>query len=276
MLLKITFVIIIFAISLGCSNTDEEIPRENLIEVPNSDYVIPKEKKFEWRLDEIPNSYQSNADVIDIDAFTSSAQLVENLKSQGKTVIAYLSVGSVENYRPDAQNFPENIIGNLYDEYPDEKWLDIRQIEILAPIIEARFDMIKKKGFDGIEPDNMNGYQNNTGFDISEEDTINYSRWLIAKAHERGLSIGQKNAEELIPEMYDEFDWILTEDAFVDDFYQSLTPYISINKAVFLVEYTDRISGGNFQSEVCPISFQNEFSAVLKNRELTDVTYYCN
>ena len=234
---------------MACSNNDNG---DEEIQLPNSNYVIPVGKSFEWRLDSLSNNFSTNADVIDIDAFAATKELVLNLKSQGKTVIAYLSVGSVENYRPDSNDFPKIIIGNIYDGCPDEKWLDIRQIELLAPIMEARFDIIKSKGFDGIEPDNMNGYQNDTGFNISEEDAIAYSRWLIEQAHNRGLSIGQKNSEELIPILYDEFDWILTEDAFVDNFYEELTPFISAGKAVFLVEYTDRISNEEFQGQICP------------------------
>ena len=268
------FRILLFAIILtSCSNNDDEVIEE---QQPNSNYVIATGKTFEWRLDSLANNYTTTADVIDIDAFSATPELIANLKAQGKTVIAYLSVGSVENYRPDANDFPQSIIGNEYDGYPDEKWLDIRKIELLAPVMEARFNMIKSKGFDGIEPDNMNGYQNNTGFDISEEDAIAYSRWLIEESHSRGLSIGQKNSEELIPNLYDEFDWILTEDAFVDDFYEELTPFISAGKAVFLVEYTDRISLENFQSQICPEAISRNYTAVLKNRDLTDVTFYCN
>lgn len=271
--MKIYTLVILAIITIACSNNDDEITE---IEQPNSNFVIPAGKTFEWRLDILANNYTTNADVIDIDAFSATPELVANLKAQGKTVIAYLSVGSVENYRPDVNDFPQSVIGNEYDGYPDENWLDIREIELLGPIMEARFNMIKSKGFDGIEPDNMNGYQNNTGFDISEEDAIVYSRWLIAQAHSRGLSIGQKNSEELILTLYDEFDWILTEDAFVDDFYKELTPFITAGKAVFLVEYTDRISSGDFQTQVCPNAISRNYSAVLKNRDLTDVTFYCN
>lgn len=258
---------------LCCSSEDKPIQETSQ---PNSSYVIPIGKTFEWRLDSLSNTFLTNADVVDIDAFSATPELVANLKAQGKTVIAYVSVGSIENYRPDFNNFPQSIIGKDYDGYPDEKWLDVRQIELLGPILQARFDMIKNKGFDGIEPDNMNGYQNDTGFNISEEDAVVFSRWLIAQAHNRGLSMGQKNSEELITQLYDEFDWVLTEDAFVDDFYKDVLPFIDAGKAVFLVEYTDRISQHDFQSIVCPEAVSRNYSAVLKNRNLTDITFYCN
>lgn len=136
--------------------------------------------------------------------------------------------------------------------------------------------MIKSKGFDGIEPDNMNGYQNETSFNISDEDAIAYSRWLIEQLHNRQLSIGQKDSEELIPRLFDEFDWILTEVAFIDDFYKEFSPFISAGKAVFWVEYTDRIFSEEFQEQVCLQAALKNYSAVLKIRDLTNVSFYCN
>ena len=259
----------------NCSDSDDTLLIDD--NLPNTSIYIPSPRTtFEWRLDELPTNFTTEAEVIDIDAFDATPELVTNLQAQGKKVIAYLSVGSVESFREDASDFPPEVIGNVYEGFEDENWLDVRQIDVLAPIMRARLDMIQEKGFDGIEPDNINSYQNNTGFNLTEEDAKVYSHWLIEEAHNRGLSIGQKNAEELIPEMVDEFDWLLTEDAYVEDFYQQLSPYISANKAVFFVEYTDRISETDFQNLVCPEAASQNFSAVLKDRNLTNVTFYCN
>ncbi len=250
------------------NNTSDDSQNENI-------YIPPPGTTFEWRLDDLPADYTTAAEVIDIDAFSASSTLVAHLQNEGKKVIAYLSVGSVENFRPDAGDFPEITIGNIYEGFEDENWLDIREINLLAPIIRERLDMIQEKGFDGVEPDNINGYQNDTGFNLTEADALAYSRFLIAEAHERGLSIGQKNAEELVPELVDEYDWFLAEDAYIDNFYQQLSPYISANKAVFLVEYTDRVSATEFQLQVCPEATARGYSAVLKDRDLTSVTVYC-
>jgi len=271
---KIIFLGIV-TIQFSCSDSNDSPIISD--DTPNSEIYIPTPgTTFEWRLDELSSNFNTEAEVIDIDAFDATPELIANLQAQGKKVIAYLSVGSVEDFREDASVFPEEIIGNVYEGFEDEKWLDIREIDLLAPIMQARFNMIKEKGFDGIEPDNINGYQNNTGFNLTEEDAKVYCRWLIEEAHARNLSIGQKNAEELIPEMVDEFDWLLSEDAFVDDFYQQLSLYISNNKAVFFVEYTDRISEEDFQNQVCPEAASQNFSAVLKNRDLTAAAFYCN
>jgi hypothetical protein len=158
----------------------------------SQDFTFENGLSFEWRLDELPDTYTTTADVVDIDAFDATPELVANLKAQGKKVVAYLSVGSVEDFREDASQFPAQVIGNVYEGFEDENWIDIREIDLIAPILRARFDMIQAKGFDAIEPDNINGYQNNTGFSLSQDDAIIFSNWLITEAHSRGLSIGQK------------------------------------------------------------------------------------
>jgi hypothetical protein len=57
---------------------------------------------------------------------------VANLQAQNTKVIACLSVGSFEDFREDAASFPASVKGNTYDGFPDEKWLDIRKIDIIS------------------------------------------------------------------------------------------------------------------------------------------------
>ena len=51
--------------------------------------------------------------------------------------------------------FPATLLGNTYPGFADERWLDIRQLSVLGPLLEARMDMCKAKGFDGFEFDNV-------------------------------------------------------------------------------------------------------------------------
>ena len=273
---------------ISCSDTDTTITTDDnddvvilpedpdVITLPDTIVLPAIGASFDWQLDDVTSSNEFDATVIDVDAFSTSAATVQHFKDQGKIVIAYLSVGSVENFRPDANQFPAAVIGNVYDGFEDENWLDIRNIDALAPILRARFDMIQAKGFDGIEPDNMNGYQNNTGFSLTQTDAIVFSRWLINEAHARNLHIGQKNAEELVPNMVDEFDWMLTEDAYADNFQDEALPYIIAGKAVFVTEYKDAMSQSQFLNTVCPDAAVNQYSAIYKNRDLTDPVISCN
>src|SRR6185436_10098336 len=95
-----------------------------------------------------------NQQVIDVDLFDTPKNQVDNLKANGRMVICYISVGSWENWRPDKTDFPPSVIGRPLDGWPGERWLDIRKIALLGPVLGARLDRCKANGFDAVEPDN--------------------------------------------------------------------------------------------------------------------------
>lgn len=231
---------------------------------------------FDWVLDDITSDANFKTDVVDVDAFTTSAETVAALHKKGKKVIAYFSAGTIESDRADAGLLPNEVIGKVYPEWPKEKWLDIRQIDKLKPWLNARFSMIINKGFDGVEPDNMDSYDNDPGFDIGIADVKKYADYLILLAHNNGLSIGQKNVKELTPEFASKFDWALTEGAFAEGWQEQMKPYITLNKPVFATEYTDQMSSAKFDSSVCPEAKQRKYSAILKKRDLDKWIYSCN
>jgi hypothetical protein len=220
---------------------------------------------WQWQLDGTINTGY-DVTMYDIDLFDNSANTVSNLHGQGRKVICYISVGSWEDWRPDAANFPAEVIGNNYDGWAGEKWLDVGRIDLLGPIMEARLDLCASKGFDGVEPDNLDGYEANTGFNITYSEQVAYVQYIANEAHERGLSIGLKNVPEMIPDVLSYFDWALTEDCFDQGWCADMTPFIQANKAVFAAEYTD--TGINF-SNFCTQAQNLGLSGILKDRNLT-------
>jgi hypothetical protein len=92
-----------------------------------------------------------------VDGSDTGEQTVNSLHANGSKAICYMSVGSWENRKPDENKFPNEVLGNDYDGWPGERWLDIRRIGVLAPIMGARMYVRKRKGFDAVEPDNMGG-----------------------------------------------------------------------------------------------------------------------
>ena len=221
--------------------------------------------RWQWQLSETPVDLSLEADIYDIDAFDNDAGVVAALHAQGRRVICYLSVGSWEGWRPDKDRFPATVIGKEYEGWPGEKWLDVRQIETLAPIMRERFDLCRDKGFDGIEPDNMDGYTNDTGFPLTYEDQLRYNLWLAQEAHARGLSIGLKNDPDQVTDLVHDFDWALSEDCFVEGWCEDLTPFIQTGKPVLAVEYTDT---GVELVKTCQEAKRLRFSLILKNREI--------
>ncbi len=81
----------------------------------------------------------------DIDGFDSPKKLVAKLHADGRAVVCYLSAGSWENWRPDAGDFPDSVKGRP-NGWPGERWLDIRRLGILGPIMKARLDMCQRQG----------------------------------------------------------------------------------------------------------------------------------
>tara|TARA_B100001146_G_scaffold221658_1_gene232498 strand:- start:69 stop:233 length:165 start_codon:yes stop_codon:yes gene_type:complete len=52
--------------------------------------------------------------------------------------------------------------------------LDIRRLDVLATIVEDPMIACKNKGFDGTEPDNVDGYLNDTGFDLAATNQLEF------------------------------------------------------------------------------------------------------
>jgi hypothetical protein len=127
--------------------------------------------------------------VIDIN-LNVDPSVLEHYHRRGTKVIGYISVGSHENWRSDADQFPEEELGKDYEGWRGERWLDIHRIDPLAPIMLARLDLCAAKGFDALEPDNMQIWDKDTGFPLTYGDQLHYAPWLAEEAHKRGFAIG--------------------------------------------------------------------------------------
>lgn len=219
---------------------------------------------WQWQLSSRPDALL-DVDAYDLDGFDTTAATVDRIHQNGGRAICYISVGSWENWRPDKNRFPKRVLGAAYDGWPGERWLDVRQLDALAPIMEARMDVCEAKGFDAVEPDNMDGYQNRTGFKITYAQQLRYNRFLADAAHARGLSIAMKNDPAQVAALVDYFDFAITEDCFDQNWCSRMSPFIDQNKAVLAAEYTDT---GATRARFCPKARTLNFDAMLKKRNL--------
>ena len=195
----------------------------------------PPRLSWYWQLTgTVNNSYPAAA--YDIDGFDNSQREVATLHSAKKRVICYIDVGTWENWRPDASKFPSLVLGKP-NGWPGERWLDIRQLSVLEPIMTARFQMCNQKGFDAIEPDNMDGWENATGFPISAQDQLRYDEWIAREAHSLGLAVLQKNDPEQARQLQPYFDGVLDEQCNEYSECSSFEPYLSAGKPVLNAEY---------------------------------------
>src|ERR1700730_1898821 len=173
----------------------------------------------------------------DIDGFDNSAAEVSTLHAQGKHVICCGGAGPYEPGRPDSSRFPPSSMGAAVQGWPGERWLDIRQLSTLEPIMSARCEMCREKGFDAVEPDNMDGYSNNTGFPLSAQQQLTYNEWVAGEAHSLGLAVFQKNDGEQTGQLQPHFDGALNEQCNQYSECASFQPYPAAAKPVLNAEY---------------------------------------
>lgn len=211
-----------------------------------------------------------DVDVFNLDLFDTPPAIIGELHKRGVFVMCYFSAGTYEDWRPDASQFPSDVLGKDVQGWPGEKWLDIRRLDLLALIMEERLDLAVEKGCDGVDPDNVNGYENDTGFPLTNQDQLVYNRFLSTAAHERGLAIGLKNDLGQILDLVSNFEWIINESCFSYQECHLLQPFQEEGKPVFVIEYE------LVPEEVCPLANQMGFNVLLKHRELDAYRVDCH
>jgi hypothetical protein len=155
------------------------------------------------------------------------------------------------------------------DGWPDERWLDIRKIGVLAPLLRQRLATCAAKGFDGVDPDNVNGYTNATGFPLTAADQLAFDRWLATEAHSRGLVVALKNDGDQAAALAGDFDAAVVEQCVEYDECSQYASFVSAGKPVFDIEYSR--SPGSF----CPVAAKLHFSIIGKHLALDAYRTHC-
>ena len=197
--------------------------------------IKPPKEPIYWQLQGIVPTDRPEP-IYDIDGFDNPKSTFDTLKAKGKYMIAYFSAGTWENWRSDASRFPTSVRGNNVDGWEGERWLDIRQLDILRPIMEARADIALAKGAQAIEWDNIDGYANGAGFSLTKAHQVAYNTMLAEICHDRGLAAIYKNADLAI-QLEPLFDALLIEEAYQWGDTNVFTPFINAGKPIWAIEY---------------------------------------
>ena len=224
-----------------------------------------------WQL-QLSGSIDTSFEVqmYDIDLFDTPESVISNLHSRGIKVVCYFSAGSYEDWREDAHLFPQEVIGFPLEGWSGENWLDIRS-PVVRNIMTSRLGLAVEKKCDGVDPDNVNGYANETGFPLTYNDQLDYNIFISSEAHSRGLSVGLKNDIEQVGDLLPYFEWELNEECFTYNECELLVPFITSNKPVFQVEYGDE----SLVEEICPQANAMNFDTLIKNIELDSWRISC-
>jgi len=243
-------------------------PQQIQKETQKTRYQPKPATTWHWQLTGLINTGH-DADMYDIDLETTPQEIIDELHVQGKKVICYFSAGSVESFRTDARQFPQQVIGKPMKGWPEEAWLNSKKYGLFASIMEKRLDLAVQKKCDGVEADNVDAYQQDTEFLITYNDQMRYNRWLAEQAHKRNLSIGLKNNLKQIKDLADVFDFAVNERCFEYQECHLLLPFVEKKKAVFGVEYALD------PEEFCAKASQMGFSWLKMDEELDGQRIAC-
>ncbi|WP_155645073.1 endo alpha-1,4 polygalactosaminidase [Vibrio splendidus] len=232
-------------------------------------YRPPVSVTWQWQIEGNLNTSYSVA-LYDVDLFDTRNTTIQNLQQSGIKVVCYFSAGSYEDYRDDKDLFLPNTLGSTLDGWADERWLDIRSANVHS-IMKKRLDIAKNKGCDGVEPDNMDGYTNKSGFNLTSQDQLAYNRFIANEAHKRGLAVGLKNDLDQISELVEYFDFAVNEQCFEYNECDALLPFINHGKPVLTAEYLDKyVNNSNERAVICQESRDNLFSTLILPLDLND------
>ncbi len=239
----------------GMSGSSDELLDPDVPPITEGTWYRPSvDATWQWQLQpnvagNINTSYA--VEVYDIDLFDTPVALINELQGSGSRVICYFSAGTFEDFRNDADEFFPAEIGNTLEDFADERWLDIRSSNVQR-IMLARLDLAAQKGCEGVEPDNVDGFANDSGFDLTASDQIVYNRFLANAARERGLAVGLKNDLDQIADLVDYFDFSVNEQCHEFDECDALQPFIDAGKPVFNAEYADEfVNDEHAREDLC-------------------------
>jgi len=203
-----------------------------------------------------------------------SAEVISRYTLAGKTVFCHVNVGSWEFWREDANHFPEEILGNDFEEWPGEKWLDVTNIALLIPLMRERFRSSFEKGCRGIAADNMAGYEFDTGFEITYQDQLAYNRFIASEIHVLGLLAVMINDPLQVTDLLDSFDLVVSNGCVAAEQCNFYEEFIDNGKPAFDIEYLDVYDEERFRNEICPLTATTGISFILKGLEETANNYF--
>ena len=198
---------------------------------------------FYWDLSNAPPDNTKNVGAYDIDGWNNTAQEVATLHARGVKVVCYMDAGTYEPGRPDSGSFPTSLKGKAVEGWPGEFWLDVTAAgpnhAALQAIMLARFKTCQQKGFDAVEPDNLDSYENKPGFATTAADQLAYNEWIATTVHGLGLAVFQKNDLDQVDTLQPFFDGILDEECNKYSECSTLAPYTAAGKPAWDAEYKE-------------------------------------
>ncbi|KGO72442.1 Uncharacterized protein PITC_076190 [Penicillium italicum] len=224
---------------LGAGHSQMKLLKRDITSISSAATIWQPAAGVKWQI-QLVNAVEDttvDADIWDIDLFDNTAETITTLRNKGHKVICYFSAGTYEDWRSDISKFDTADFGSNLDEWPGERWLNIKSSSVRA-IMSSRLDLAQQKGCDGVDPDNIDAYGNENGLGLTEADSIDFLTFLASESHSRGMSIGLKNGGDIIGSVIDKMQWSVNEQCAEYNECDVYAAFTEVNKPVFHIEYS--------------------------------------
>ncbi|KAK5956791.1 hypothetical protein OHC33_002279 [Knufia fluminis] len=264
-------------VALACTTIAlPTLPRQSPIWQP------PQGLTWDYHLLNPASATTPTARVMAIDLFDNTPSTITALHSANTKVICYFSAGSYENWRPDWTDPIPSDVGNDLDGWEGEKWAGIRSQTVRA-VMAARIALAQEKGCDAVDPDNIDGYNNENGLGLTSGDSEDFMRFLATEAHGRGLAIGLKNSLEIVDSLTGDVDFAVNEQCHEFSECDVYGDFVETGKAVFHVEYPkgedvddEMPTDPDVKGDICGDAASRTFSTIMKNMDLDQWIEFCD
>ena len=138
---------------------------------------------------------------LELDEFGDSN--ISRLQNKGVNFLAYLNVGSLENYRDYYDDY-ESTTFKDYDEWPDERWVDVSNSSWQDFVVNTLAKGFKDRNVFGVYLDNVDVYT------IGKEENKDYTAFgnglknIIKGVSDLGLKVLINGGSEFLDDMNDQ------------------------------------------------------------------------
>ncbi len=209
---------------------------------------------------------------LEIDEFSKSN--IEKLTKNGTNCLAYLNVGSLENYRDYYEEF-KDLTFKDYHNWPDERWIDVTN-KSWQNLVVSLAKKYKNKGAFGVYIDNVDVYSIAKEEGLNYQDFANSLKSVMNRVNKLGLKVMVNGGAEYFDDSNDnkdnvfnyvwgyhqeevfslitnyEHDIFAKQDKENQNYYKKIAQMMkNKNKEVFLLEYTTDLSLKNDIKKYC-------------------------
>jgi hypothetical protein len=217
-------------------------------------YVPPPGASWAARLDGAVD-VALEVDFFYLDVEQQAQEDLARLRASGRHYLCYLSAGSVESFRDDADEFPPQAIGNQLVDFENERWLDVRDAQV-RELMARRVSALAASGCAGVPPSSIAVHAADTGFELSLDDALDYARWLAERIHAAGMSAGLQGPAALTDQLWPTFDFALAVDCLEPSGCAEFAPFVQAGKTVLHVEFGDEGSAAQLCMSAQTLGFE--------------------